>query len=281
MSQRAILHSPRAFRGMTLTLYVSRRTGTSSAVQKMLIKAAINGSRRKSEHAGIPETPSEIASAALECTRAGAGAIHFHVRGDEGQETLQPESLASSVAAVRSKIPSVPVGVSTGAWIVPDPEIRLELIRRWQIKPDFASVNFDEAGAVPLAKYLLNGGIGVEAGLSSQPAAECYIRSGIASSVLRILIEPPEYDLHAALETVHNIKKMLAIWRLDLPVVLHGTESTTWELLDEAIRRGHDIRIGFEDTLRLPDGQTAPNNGTLVGLALRRVRHVSPHLNGS
>lgn len=90
-------------------MYVSRRTGTSSAVQKMLIKAAINGSRRKAEHAGIPETPSEIASAALECTRAGAGAIHFHVRGDEGQETLQPESLALSVAAVRSKIPNVPL----------------------------------------------------------------------------------------------------------------------------------------------------------------------------
>lgn len=237
----------------------------------MLIEAAINGSRRKSEHPGVPETPSEIAHAALECADAGAGAIHFHVRSSDGRETLDPEALNVCLAAVRSHVPNVPVGVSTGAWIVPDPEKRLEMITGWRINLDFASVNFHEAGATLVAKYLLDRGIGVEAGLANPQAAEAYIDSGMASRALRILIEPQEQDLQAALETVQNIRKVLASARLDLPLVLHGTENTTWRLLDEAIRCGHDIRIGFEDTLRLVDGQTARSNGTLVRQAQRRV----------
>ena len=165
----------------------------------MLIEAALNGSRRKSEYAAIPETPSEIANAALESVKAGAGAIPFHVRGDDGQETLQPGALEWSLVAVRSKIPNVPVGVSTGAWIAPDPEIRLDVIRSWRVNADFASVNFHEIGAISLAEYLLNRGIGVEVGLCNQLAAEAYINSGIASQALRILIEPQEQATLAGL----------------------------------------------------------------------------------
>jgi len=41
-------------------------------------------------------------------------------------------------------------------------------------------------------------------------------------------------------------------------------DRTAWELLDEAVRRGYDIRIGFEDTLRLRDGKTAQSSAELV-----------------
>jgi uncharacterized protein (DUF849 family) len=54
----------------------------------MLIKAALNGGRSRSEHSAIPITPQELASSAKEVVAAGAGAIHFHVRGVDERESL-------------------------------------------------------------------------------------------------------------------------------------------------------------------------------------------------
>jgi uncharacterized protein (DUF849 family) len=54
------------------------------------------------------------------------------------------------------------------------------------------------------------------------------------------------------------------------PVLLHGTEATVWPMMDEAISRGYDVRVGLEDTLVLPDGRIANDNAELVAEAVRR-----------
>jgi uncharacterized protein (DUF849 family) len=43
-------------------------------------------------------------------------------------------------------------------------------------------------------------------------------------------------------------------------------------MMDEAIARGYDVRIGLEDTLVLPDGRNPRDNAELVSEAMRRVR---------
>jgi uncharacterized protein (DUF849 family) len=45
----------------------------------MLIEAALNGGRNRSQHPAIPQSSDELAQAARESVAAGAGAIHFHV----------------------------------------------------------------------------------------------------------------------------------------------------------------------------------------------------------
>ena len=140
------------------------------------------------------------------------------------------------------------------------------------MNPDFASVNFHEEGATGLAEYFVNRGIGLEAGLSNPQAAEVLIKSGIASRALRALVEPQEQNFEQALETISSIKKVLARARIKLPIVLHGTDSTTSKLLDNA---GYDIRVGFEDTLRLPNGETASSNGALIHHARLRIEKLS------
>jgi uncharacterized protein (DUF849 family) len=54
---------------------------------------------------------------------------------------------------------------------------------------------------------------------------------------------------------------------IDLPCVLHGLDATAWPLLEEAKRRGYGSRIGFEDTLSMPDGSRAESNAELVAAA--------------
>jgi uncharacterized protein (DUF849 family) len=45
----------------------------------------------------------------------------------------------------------------------------------------------------------------------------------------------------------------------------------TWPLVVDAFRRGHDTRVGFEDSVLLPDGTQAQSNAQLViaAVALR------------
>ena len=44
-----------------------------------------------------------------------------------------------------------------------------------------------------------------------------------------------------------------------------------WPLLEIALRRGYDVRIGLEDTLYLPDGHLAADNAQLVAAAHERA----------
>jgi uncharacterized protein (DUF849 family) len=261
----------------------------------MLIKAALNGGRTRPEHPRVPISPEELAASAKESVAAGAGAIHFHVRGPDGRESLAPEDVASALYAVRSAVPETPVGVSTGAWILRNATLRHETISRWKVLPDFASVNFKEEGALPLAELLLARGVGVEVGLSDVIGAQAFVASGvqlshrqivtemmmseaevflptgIGSRCLRVLLEPFEPSTVQALQTLEQIEGILDAAGVDLPRVLHGLNETAWTLIDEAATRGYDTRVGFEDILTLPNGKPAPGNGALVAEAARRM----------
>jgi uncharacterized protein (DUF849 family) len=233
-----------------------------------MLQAAINGARGRHEHAALPCTPSEQAESAAACRQQGAEAVHAHVRDGAGRETLAPDAVGALVRALRAAAPGFPAGISTGAWIVPDPKVRLGQVRSWFEQPDFASVNFDETGAVDLAGALLSMGVGVEAGLASSTAAETFVASGLATRCLRVLLEPQDAALAEALATVASIDRVLDGAGVRAPRLLHGTGPTTWPLLAEAARRGYQTRIGLEDTLLLPDGRIAPDNAALVAAAL-------------
>jgi uncharacterized protein (DUF849 family) len=239
------------------------------------LEAAINGSRSASDHAALPVTPAEQARTAAACRDQGADAVHVHVRDDQGRETLAAGVVGALMMAVRSAAPALPVGVSTGAWIVPDPVARVSKVRDWRERPDFASVNFDEPGAADLAGVLLALGVGVEAGLASPAAAGAFVASRLAPRCLRVLLEPQEETVPEALATSASIEQVLSGAGITLPRLLHGTGVTTWPLLAEAARRGYDTRIGLEDTLLLPEGELAPDNAALVAVARRMLADAS------
>jgi uncharacterized protein (DUF849 family) len=234
-----------------------------------LLEAALNGSRSPADHPALPLSPAQLAAAAAEAAGAGARAVHFHVRGPDGRESLAAADVAGAVAEVRTR--SVPFGVSTGAWIIADPEERLAVIRHWSVFPDFVSINFDEAGAAELADMLLERGVGIEAGVANRHAAEQLLRSGLADRCLRIMFEPRQQTTAGAMEAVTEAESLLDAAGVRAPRLLHGVDSTAWTLLEVAGDRGYASRIGFEDTLTLPNGEQARTNGDLVRAALQRL----------
>jgi len=230
----------------------------------MLIQAALNGGRSRAEHPAIPVTPEQLAASARECAAAGAGAVHFHVRDAAGKETIAPNDVAAAVTAVRRAAPGTPCGVSIGLWIVSDPAERHATVAAWTTLPDFTTVNFREAGAIALARHCLDRGLGVEVGVTEMAGAQAFIDSGLAPRCLRILMEPMDQDLAAARASTAAIVAALDRARITLPRMLHGLNATAWPIIDDALGRGYDTRVGFEDVLTLRDGRPAPGNGALV-----------------
>jgi uncharacterized protein (DUF849 family) len=236
-----------------------------------MLKACLNGGLRRDQHPAVPITPSELAADAVRCESAGAGAVHVHPRDDEGRETLEAPAVDAAMVALRRACPELPIGVSTGAWIEPDPHARVAAIEKWTVLPDFASVNAHEHGAELVAAALHARGIGVEAGLWTPEAVRRRLRW--RTPCLRLLLECMEPEEERALA---NARAMLATLAADhkpraagrASVLLHAEGPAVWAVLGEAVRLGLDTRIGLEDTRTMPDGTMAPDNLALVETAL-------------
>jgi uncharacterized protein (DUF849 family) len=231
---------------------------------RTLIQAALNGDR---EHPATPRTPSELAAEAAAAVAAGAGVLHVHPYDEEGAETLAAEPCARALRAIRGACPKTPVSLSTSAAIEPDPGRRLHLIAGWSELPDLVTANQGEEGIEDVCEMLLARGVGIEAGLLSLGDVHSFIDSGIAHRYARALVEPLDAEAAAATEHAAAIEDALADGRVVLPQVHHGDGIASWAVNKRAIRRGHGIRTGLEDTPVLPDGCLASGNAELVAEA--------------
>jgi uncharacterized protein (DUF849 family) len=239
---------------------------------QILVKAALNGGRYRTEHEAVPVTADEIAADARRAVERGAAALHVHPRGGDERETLDAAVCGSAITAIRRACPGVPVGLSTAAWMAPDPRKRLALIESWTVLPDYASVNFSEGGAADVCRALLRLGVGIEAGIWSVDDVRALVASDLADKCLRILVEAQPLNSKEAVAAAEAIDEALDRAEITPPRLHHGEGFATWAVLDAALNRGLDIRIGLEDTLHLPDGRRTRDNAELVTAAVAMAR---------
>lgn len=239
-----------------------------------MLKACLNGSRSRDEHPAVPVTPAEVGAAAAAARAAGAWMVHVHPRDETGGESLEAEHVVAAVGAIRAAAPGTRVSVSTRDGIVDGAATKARLVAEWPGPgdggPDCASVNWHEDGAVLVAEALRHNGIGVEAGIWTPAAARDVAASGWLERVERVLVEllpgaSPGADGPSAAAAVLD-----ALEGVSGPFVVHGEDAWAWPVLRWAAERGHDLRIGLEDTLLAPDGRPAADNAELVTAALRR-----------
>ena len=154
-----------------------------------VLKACLNGDRVPGSHPALPVTAAELAADAAAVAAAGASAVHVHPRGADGRESLDATDVDGAVGAIRAAAPGLPVGVSTGAWIVPELAARAAAVGSWS-EPDFASVNLSERGHAEVMGALRDAGVGIEAGVWTVADVAALERSGFAGELVRVLIEP-------------------------------------------------------------------------------------------
>jgi uncharacterized protein (DUF849 family) len=243
---------------------------------RVWLKACINGARDPREHPALPLTPEAMAREAAAAVRAGAQAIHLHARDPSGAESLLPRDVGACVAPIRAAVPGVPVGVSTGLWVCSgDADTRAAAVDGWRelagaARPDFASVNLSEDGALDLWRRLADLGIGVEPGVWSPADLDVLARGRLYPSVVRVLLEivgdggSLGAEVPRAFELLHAAHVAVAP---GVPLLLHGEDAGAWPVLELAVRRGVQTRIGLEDALTGPNGERVGGNADLVRAA--------------
>ncbi|MBT2475754.1 3-keto-5-aminohexanoate cleavage protein [Microbacterium sp. ISL-103] len=230
----------------------------------MLLQVCLNGARAVVQHPALTADATLAAADAARAVALGAHEIHVHPKDAEGDDSLRADDVERWLSALRSACPDIPIGVTTGAWIEPDVEQRLAVIREWTVLPDFASVNWHESGADEVAALLQSRGVGVEAGIWDATGLEAWRQSPVRARTLRVLVELPD---EAADVVQRHAEGLIAHVRLedpDVPILLHGEQNSAWPAFTLAVELGLASRIGLEDTLALPDGRIAPDNAALV-----------------
>jgi uncharacterized protein (DUF849 family) len=143
-------------------------------------------------------------------------------------------------------------------------------VEAWEDLPDYASVNRFEAGSAELCALLERRGVGIEAGVWTADDARVLLDRGLAP--LRVLVEPSDGGAEDPVAAAAEIDALLVAGGLSAPQLHHGARADAWDVLDAALTRGRDVRIGLEDTTLMPDGSTARDNAQLVAEAARRLR---------
>ncbi len=77
---------------------------------------APNGARHsKADHPALPITLPEILHTAKDCFAAGAGGLHLHLRGAEGQHILDAGLYREAVQALNAAVPRMAIQITTEA----------------------------------------------------------------------------------------------------------------------------------------------------------------------
>jgi hypothetical protein len=131
------------------------------------------------------------------------------------------------------------------------------------------SVNIAEPGSAELCELLGGRGVGIEAGVWNLADAHLLVERGLVP--LRVLVETSDGGAEDPVAAAAEIDELLVRGGLSVPQLHHGAAADAWEMIDAALARGRDVRIGLEDTTLMPDGSSARDNAELVAEAARRL----------
>jgi uncharacterized protein (DUF849 family) len=239
-----------------------------SSALPVTLQVCPNGSRAPGGTPPVPVAPGDVAAAVAAAVAAGADGAHLHPRDAAGAESLAPDDVAAVVTAVRAGVPAgVEVNLTTGLWVAADARARHDAVAAWHVLPDAVSVNWHEDGATALAGLLLDRGVGVDAGLWTVEDCVAFLGWERRAEANRILVEVSDNEPVAGMASAAAMVAVLHRGGLRGPFLVHGEGGSTWPVLRWAAERGHQLRIGLEDTLLLPDDTPAADNAALVRAA--------------
>jgi len=101
-----------------------------------MLQVTPNGPYGKDFHPRLPVSLEELIDDLRSCFEVGARGVHLHTRDRQGNESLMPRDVNRTASAVRGLADQcgidVEIGLTTGAWIVPDLHSRIEMISDWE-----------------------------------------------------------------------------------------------------------------------------------------------------
>ena len=270
-------------------------------MDKIIIKACLNGTRSREQNPNVPWTPVEVAAEAKRCVEAGAAIVHFHARTSQGGTSYDPEWYAEADRLIRAQTGLV-LNHTTAR--LPDASIDqvLRYLRETPEPVDMISLNTGNIVfntplshgtrhtiAIPNSYDDIRQTILVcrERGIMPEPAVlDTGFLTNVATLVQDGLLPSPHYLLvefsgrfgdgfqimpgtpRSYFYMTACVKELFpqAIW------VAHGIEDSVFTIASLAIATGAHVRVGFEDRATLVDGSLAESSADFVSWAVNVAR---------
>ena len=236
------------------------------------LMVAPNGARKiKKDHPAVPLTISETVATAKYCYKAGAGAIHLHVRDKEGQHVLDSGLYKEALNELEHQVPNMHIQVTTEAIGKYSPEDMRKLA--YDVTPPGTSIGTSELipnrkpeeEDIKLYKYLTEAGTKIQhilykpedIDLLSELLNKAEIQINDAWCLFVIghysgrISYPENISLFVKKMEEHKIN-------LDWAICAFGKEEMS--CLEKAVSLGGKLRVGFENSLFMPNGEIAPDN---------------------
>lgn len=249
-------------------------------IKPFSLMVAPNGARRqKSCHPALPVTADELAATAKACAAEGADAIHLHIRNNDGSHSLDPGRYRETIAAVAAAAPGMDIQITTESADVYGVPAQLACLE--DLRPASASISIREMARDP-ALAARAYAVAADAGTQVQhilytPSCIAQMKAWRTEGVIRagqddvifvlgqynppVLAQPGELDAFLSATDGMGLKwSICAFGRNEHACLL------------EAIRRGGNVRIGFENNIHTPDGKLLPSNAASVRALLDAAR---------
>jgi len=277
---------------------MSAAPSTPKKTKKTILTVAVTGNLTTIEqHPGLPCTPEQIATAALESAKAGAAIAHLHVRYPDGRPSMELAHYRETVDRIRDNNSDLIINLTTGAGgrFVPakdDPSIAgpgstlVHPLRRVEhivaLKPDIATLDLNtmwsgsaavintpdnvtimaneiyKAGALPELEVFDSGDIQLAHALLASGVLKSPPLFQVVMGVRYGFISTPQTLMYA-----HSLLPKDANWA--------AFAIGRWEypMLTQAWFLGGHIRVGMEDNVYISKGKLTRDNAELCEKAVR------------
>ena len=243
------------------------------------IMVAPNGARRTtSDHPAIPVTIDQIVRTAKACDAAGAGAMHFHVRDAGQQHVLDAGLYKEALAELETAVPHMHLQITTECIGKYSPEDMRTLA--YNVIPPGISIGIIEMipDGQPTVEDIRLYKTLYEAGTRIQHI--CYFPEHL--DIVRQIMDKanlPEDDIWCLFTIGHYSGRVSRPEMINtfLDKLDQLNLSSDWAIcafaeqeqicLEQAVSRGGKVRVGFENSLFMPDGSIAEDNAARVAAA--------------
>lgn len=252
--------------------------------RSVMIMVAPNGARRgRDVHPAIPLTGEEIAAEAAACARAGAAALHLHVRNNDLGHTINPECYQLVLDQVRDAVGNdMILQVTSESGGIYSRDEQMDMVRR--LRPQAVSLAVREIAPDGVDEDEVGDFFAFVRDERIAPQFICYSPEDVARLFdLRrrgavpfrhpfLLFVLGRYTDGQQSEPEDLAPFIEALGEEPAPWALCAFGQRELDCMEAAIKAGGHVRVGFENNIHRPDGTLARSNAELVGLTARRVR---------
>jgi len=265
---------------------------------QVLVMVAPNGARlTKAEVPSLPVTPQELAAEAAACLRAGAAAMHLHVRDGQGRHSLAPEDYRAAMRAIDE--------ATGGEMLI---QATTEAAGRYEWREQIAAVRALKPPAVSIAlRELLPERAEADEERRNEVAAFfrwlherrlapqliCYAPEEVTRVtalhesgfipwprpfLLFVLGRKPGANTTAQDTPASMLARLQSFLDAFEPLAGRGSWMACafgphqLEMLERAALLGGHVRVGFENGLEVAPGRPAATNAELVSALVERLR---------